>query len=90
MTTSLRLDTDTERLLRRLERERGQSRSAIVRAAIHALAESELAQDKTLGHYEALKPFIGRVQSGGLNLSKRTGEQFARLLVERQRARRPR
>ena len=90
MTTSVRLDADTERLLRRLERERGQSRSVIIRAAIHVLAERELPQDKALNHYEALKPFIGRVRSGGLNLSKRTGEQFTRLLVERRSARRPR
>jgi len=37
MPTSVRLDTETEALLRRLARERASSKSGVIRDALHAL-----------------------------------------------------
>jgi Arc/MetJ-type ribon-helix-helix transcriptional regulator len=90
MPTSVRLDPETERLLRRLERRRASPRSAVLRDAIRCLAKQELAGDAELSHWDALRPFIGQVDSGGLSLSTKTGRQFTDLLTSRRRARRSR
>ena len=88
--TTVRLDAETDLVLRRLQHARRESRSAVIRNAIRHLAAAELADRAGAGPYQALAHLIGCVDSGGLHLSKRPGERFAHLLRERERARRPR
>ena len=92
MPTSIRLDPQAERLLRRLAKQRGQTKSEVVRAAIHSLAQ-EMATTTTgqrMSAYDRLAHVVGIVDSGGAALSEDTGEKFRALLVERKRARRSR
>ncbi len=83
--TTVRLDTPTEAILRRLASRRGQTKSDVIRDAIARLATEE----EELSAYDRLRPFIGAVDTGGLQLSRDTGRRLKDLLAEKQRARGP-
>lgn len=87
---TVRLDRETAELIMRLRRRRGSTKSDVIREAIRELAERDLRVSEPSRPYEAVKRLVGSVDSGGLHLSKRTGEQVTALLVERRRARRSR
>lgn len=93
MPTSIRLDPHDARLLRRLAKERGQTQSEVVRAAIQTLAreaEEARARSGRVSTYDRLAHVVGIADSGGAGLSDDTGTRFRRLLVERARDRGPR
>jgi hypothetical protein len=85
MPTSVRLDAKTESLVARLARRKGQSKSRVIRDAIHEYARMETAVREPESAYEALKPWIGCVKGGPPDLSARTGRKFGRMLRERNR-----
>jgi hypothetical protein len=85
MPTSVRLDAKTESLVARLARRKGQSKSRVIRDAIHAYAKTETAVREPDSAYEALKPWIGSVKGLPQDLSERTGDKFYQLLTERKR-----
>lgn len=87
MPMSVRLDRDTETLLRRLARGAGRSKSWVVREAVAAYAS---AAPRRRAPYEALAPFIAAGRAGLPDLSERTGERFTELVRKKARARRPR
>lgn len=75
MPTSVRLDDQTEAIVRRLARLREISRSEVIREAIVAYGEAqETAEETTL--YERMRPFIGVFQGPG-DLSQNTGQRAA-------------
>ena len=86
-TISVRLDSETERIVGRVARRRKQTKSEVVRAAIAALAKEEtpLSGGKP---YEAVAHLVGSVRGGPADLSERTGYKFGRLLADRKRRRR--
>ena len=91
MATTVRLDAETEQLIRRLRRRRATTQSEVIREAIRQLASRELRGEEAPRPYDAVKRLIGSVDSGGVHLSKATGQQLAAMLAERRtRARRPR
>ncbi len=82
---TVRLDIPTETILKQLAAQRGQTKSDVIRDAI-----ALLAGDGNRGSaLEALQPFVGIADSGGQQLSERTGERL-RELLESRRARRSR
>jgi hypothetical protein len=85
---SVRIDPKTQRLVARLARRRGRTRSDVVREAIAELAAREegLAQDET--PYEKVRHLIGCVKDAAPDLSEGTGERFYRMLVEDRKRRR--
>jgi Arc/MetJ-type ribon-helix-helix transcriptional regulator len=87
MPLSVRLDRASEAHIRRLARQRGASRSEVVRAAIVALAQQNGAPGAGTV-YDAVAHLVGCMDSGGRTVAARTGEAFAALLQERARARR--
>lgn len=87
MPTSVRLDRDTEALLRRMARTAGKSKSWVVREAVAAYAAVAVAQRPPA---EALAPFIGAGDTGRTDLSADTGERYRDLLRAQDRARRAR
>ncbi len=90
MTVSLRVDTKTKSLLDRLAKERGVTRSDVIRDAIDLLASLESGtRPGGATARERLAPYIGCVAGGGRPRSERTGEGYLRILKERARARRP-
>lgn len=90
MPTSIRLDPRAERLLRRLAKARGQTKSDVVRAAIEALAgeagvAAQPGEPETA--FDRIADAIGVADSGGAHLSEDTGEAFRRLVAARASAR---
>jgi len=88
MALSVRLDLRTEKLVERLARQRGQTKSEVIRDALGMLAEQEKGADGKKRPYDLIAHLIGCVRGGPPDLSLRTGEKFARLLTERKRRRR--
>jgi predicted transcriptional regulator len=84
MPMSVRLDRETEALIRRMARLAGRSRSWVVREAVAAYAN---AAPRTRPPYEALAAFIGTGRTGRPDLSERTGERFAELVRTKARGR---
>jgi len=80
---TVRLDVKTETALKRLTLRRGQTKSEVIRDAITRLAEEEGEQ---VSASERLQSFIGVVDSGGRQLSERTGRKLRELLEEKRRA----
>jgi hypothetical protein len=88
MPLSVRLDAGTERLLERLARKRGQTKSEVIRDAIGMLAQEGKGSDGRKRPYDLIAHLIGCVSGGPPDLSVRTGEKFAQLLMARRKRRR--
>jgi Arc/MetJ-type ribon-helix-helix transcriptional regulator len=85
MPLTVRVDHKTERLIQRLARKGGRSKSEVIRDAIDILAKRAQEQEKTERPYEAVRDLIGSVHGGPSNLSERTGDRFRKMLKERHR-----
>lgn len=83
MPLTVRVDVKTERLLIRLARKRGETKSQLIREAIGVLAKEIHAQEATEPPREKVRDLIGIVSGGSADLSMRTGEKFRRSLVGR-------
>ncbi len=90
MSSSIRLDKRTELLVERLARKRRQTKAQVIGDAIRVLAKQETNRVEKKRPYDLVAHLIGCVKTGGANLSKNTGEKFAKLLREQARARRSR
>jgi hypothetical protein len=87
MTTTVRMDPETERLLEDLAREQGSTKSEIVREAVRLAARRRSRSRRVVRPYDAFRGVIGCVRGGPPDLSERTGERFRRLLLDRRRKR---
>jgi hypothetical protein len=85
-TLNVRVDPETASFLERIARQTGRTKSEIVREALQALRE-QTASSAPVPPSEAMAHLIGSWDSGGLQLSERTGERFAQLLQEKKQAR---
>lgn len=85
MPLTVRVDLKTERMLERLARQRGRTKSEVVRDAISVLAKSVDAQGPAEHPYDKVRDLIGCVHGGPADLSVRTGEAFRRMLAGRHR-----
>lgn len=83
MPLTVRVDVKTERLLLRLARKRGETKSEIIQDAIGVLAKEVRVQEPTEHPYEKVRDLIGSVSGGPADLSTMTGEKFRRLLAGR-------
>jgi len=90
MPFSLRLDPETEALLRRLARAKGRSKSAIVREAVEHYGRHDtppLGADRTA--LDLVRPFAGIVATGG-QYSAGTHTKYRAALLRKASARRTR
>jgi hypothetical protein len=85
MPLTVRVDQKTERLIQRLARKRGRSKSEVIRDAIDILAKRAQEQEQTERPYEAVRDLIGSVRGGPCDLSEQTGDRFRRMLQGRLR-----
>jgi hypothetical protein len=82
------MDAETERLLENLARERGATKSEIVREAVRLAARRRRPRSRVAERpYDAFLGVIGSVRGGPPDLSERTGERFRKLLLDRRRKR---
>lgn len=88
MTLTVRLGAEEERVLREAVRIQGRSQSEIVREAIvrHVKGCLESARQ---GAQERLGPWLGCVDSGGMDLSVESGRKYRELMRHRLREARP-
>ena len=87
MPLTVRVDTKTERLIERLARKRGRTKSEVIREVIGALARQAEGHDKTETPYEAVRDLIGIVKDGPSDLSVQTGKGFRRLVAAKRQGR---
>jgi len=80
--TTVRLDVKTATALSRLTMRRGQTKSEVIHDASARLAEEEGGAG--VG-FSTAHSFIGIVDSGGRQLSDRTGQKLRELLEEKRR-----
>lgn len=85
MPLTVRVDVKTERLIQRLARKRGRSKSEVIRDAIGVLARRIQEQEEAERPYETVRDLIGSVHGGPSDLSVRTGEQFRRMVHAKRR-----
>jgi Arc/MetJ-type ribon-helix-helix transcriptional regulator len=86
---NVRIDPQTAAFLERVARERGLTKSEVVRQALATLQKQEkLATGPSLS--VRLAHIIGSGDSGGMQLSERTGERFTQMLLEERNAKRTR
>ena len=90
MPFSLRLDPETEALLRRLAKAQGRSKSAVVREAVEHYGNRETpAGDEARTALDVMGPFIGIVDTNG-QLSNDTHSKYRASLRRKASARRTR
>ena len=80
MPMSVRLDPETEALLRRMAKAAGRSRSWVVREAVTAYASAGLRRRKPS---DVLAPFVGAGTTGRTDLSEETGRRYVDLVRAR-------
>jgi len=85
MPTSVRLDAKTERLVEKIARDEGRTKSQVIREAIVAAAESKRGKREETRPYDRIAHLIGIAKGGPSDLSERTGEKFRKLLEEKRR-----
>ena len=85
MPLTVRVDVKTERLLERLARKRGGTKSEVIRDAIGLFAREVETRETIERPYEKVRDLVGSVQGGPTELSKQTGEKFCRMLADRGR-----
>jgi Arc/MetJ-type ribon-helix-helix transcriptional regulator len=86
---NIRIDAETAAFLDRIARQRGLTKSEVVRQALATLRKKD-ARPSAATPYERMAHLIGSGDSGGMQLSERTGERFARMLQENKNANRTR
>jgi hypothetical protein len=89
MALTVRLGPKTERALNALARSRQLSRSDVVREAIEQYGARESGAEAG-SPFDAWSDVLGIVDLGIRDPTRTTGEQFAALVREQARARRPR
>ena len=88
MTISVRVDAKTEGMVERLAKQRRQTKSAVIREAIHYLAKISKGNSSSSSVYDKVKHLIGCVEINDRTLSENTGDRFFKILREKTRERR--
>lgn len=84
MPTSVRLDPETEALLRRLARSSGRTKSEVIREALHRMAagSAEVAEPQSV--YHAIEDLVG-IADGPEDLAEDHKKRFREKLDRRRR-----
>ena len=77
----MRVDQRTETLLKRLARQKGRTKSDVIREAIGAPARHAEESEKVRRPWETADDLIGCVKGGPPDLSIKTGLGFRRVLL---------
>lgn len=83
MGTSVRLPVRLERLVARVAKQRGETKSEVIRSLVAALEKEDQTSQARPTPYDAMKHLIGCALGGPPDLSTKTGEKFRALLLGR-------
>jgi hypothetical protein len=87
-TLSIRLEAKTASTVDRITARTGKTKSEIVREAITDYVGRIEKKPKGERPYDKMAPYIGICDSGGMQLSTRTGERFTGMLLKERDERR--
>jgi predicted DNA-binding protein len=88
MAFSLRLDPETEKMIRNYADATGRTKGAVVREALEMFIAAEAQQAKfARTTKDRLKPYLGSISSGGAQLSTNTHEKYRDALTRKSSAR---
>lgn len=85
MPFSLRLDPETEAIIRRLSAATGKTRASVVREAVAHYATRQAAGATTKSAFERVRPYVGIAAGGGANLSTDTHATYREQLRRKHR-----
>ena len=85
MPTSVRLDTETEALLRQLARTSGRTKSDILREAVVRLAEEHEVSSSADNPYALISDLVGIAHGGPPDIARRHKRVFRDALSKRAR-----
>ena len=85
MPTSVRLDPETESLLKRLAVNSGRSKSDVIREALHRLSEEAQRTDKQEGLFCSIADLIGVADGGPDDLGRQHKKHYRETLERRRR-----
>lgn len=85
MPTSVRLDPETESLLKRLARVSGRSKSEVIREALHRLSEEAQRSGKQEDLYHSIADLVGITDHGPEHLAREHKKRFQEKLKGRRR-----
>ena len=85
MPTSVRLDPETESLLKRLAHSSGRSKSDVIREALHRLSEEAQRSDKREDLYHSVADLVGIADHGPERLAREHKKRFQEKLKSRRR-----
>lgn len=86
MGTSVRLPARLERLLSRIAKERGATKSEVIRNVLTVLEKDDQKVRGGATPYLAMKHLIGCASGGPSDLSTETGKKFRGMLLRRRTA----
>lgn len=86
MGTSVRLPARLERLLSRIAKERGATKSEVIRNVLSVLEKDDQKVRGGATPYQAMKHLIGCASGGPSDLSTETGKKFRGMLLRRRTA----
>ncbi len=76
MPTSVRLDPETEALLKRLAYTSGRTKSDVIREALHRMSEEARGTAGAGGLYHAIEDLVGIADDGPENLARQHKKRF--------------
>ncbi len=85
MPTSVRLDPEMERIVTRVARLSGRSKSQVIRDAIHQLRRQEIEGDSSPTAYARLADVIGIVDLGPGDRAARSGSTLRAVFAAKRR-----
>ena len=84
MPTSVRLDPETETLLKRLARSSGRTKSEVIREALHRMSEeAQTAEPASL--YHGIEDLVGIADMGPGDLARQHKKRFREKLEQRRK-----
>lgn len=83
MPTSVRLDPETEALLRRLARSSGRTKSEVIREALHRMAGANAEAAEPESVYHAIEDLVGIADNGPEDLAEQHKKRFREKLGRR-------
>ena len=86
MGTSVRLPARLERLLSRIAKERGATKSEVIRNVLTVLEKEDQKVRGAATPYQAMKHLIGCASGGPSDLSTETGKKFRGMLLRQRTA----
>ena len=83
MPTSVRLDLETEALLKQLARSSGRTKSEVIRDALHRMASGVRDSDAGQSLYHAVEDLVGVADDGPKDLARQHKHRFREKLDSR-------